>query len=59
MGYCSVSEWPAALLSWSGATVKTWPTSQSASESRSMPSEKIRSSLVTRMAAREGITFGF
>ena len=26
-GWCSVSEWPAALRSWSGATVKTSPTS--------------------------------
>src|SRR5215471_15975189 len=51
-GLCRVSEWPAALRSWSGATVKTSPTGSSADASRSIPSEKTPSSLVTRMRGR-------
>ncbi len=51
-GWCSVSECPAALLSWSGATVNTSPTVASDEASRSIPSEKMPSSLVTMMRGR-------
>src|SRR5215468_4619614 len=51
-GLCRVREWPAALRSWSGATVKTSPTGSRADASLSMPSEKTPSSLVTRMRGR-------
>ncbi len=51
-GLWSVSECPAALLSWSGATVKTSPTRDRAAASLSIPSEKMPSSLVARIRGR-------